>query len=281
MRLLTMLLRVVVVAYLGLFGGLYAFQDKLLYNIDPVRTSPAEAGLSDVMEVKLATPDGETLVGWYGKARAGQPTLLYFHGQGGTLVARKPRFQRFMKDGLGVYMITWRGYGGSTGSPSEKNNVADARLAYEALKRAGVAPADIVIYGESLGTGVAVQLATQVPAAGLILDAPYTSTVAVAAERYPYFPVRLGMRDTYDSERFIKSVHMPLLILHGEEDHIIPVHFGKALFAQANAPKELALFAKGRHTDLYFHGALDAVRKFLGQIHPPPAVPAAASAPTR
>lgn len=93
-------------------------------------------------------------------------------------------------------MITWRGYGGWTGVASERNNVADARLAYDALKRSGVASEDIVIYGKSLRTGIAVRPRGQVPAAGLILDAPYTSTVDVAAERYPYFPVRLGMRDT-------------------------------------------------------------------------------------
>ena len=266
MRLLVKLLRIVAGAYVAVFAVLFFAQQKLLYNIDPVHTAPAAAGLEGVAEIQLATPDGETLIGWWGHAPPGQPTLLYFHGQGGTLVARKARVQRFMNEGWGVYMITWRGYGGSTGSPSEAHNVADAGVAYAALRQSGVAAGDIVLYGESLGTGIAVQLATHVRAAGLVLDAPYTSTVDVAAARYPFFPVRLAMRDTYDSTRYIKDVHMPVLVLHGEQDTIIPIQYGRSLFALANEPKQLAVFPNGRHSDLYFHGALDTVRAFIGRL---------------
>ena len=269
MRIVISLLRAAGVAYVALFALLYLMQHKLLYHIDSIRTPPAEAGLANVREVEIAAADGTRLIAWHAPARAGQPTLLYFHGQGGTLKGRSRRFQRFIGEGWGVFMMTWRGYGGSTGSPSEANNVADARVAYEALRKAGVGPREIVLYGESLGTGVAVQLATGADAAGLILDAPYTSTVDVAADRYPFFPVRLAMRDTYPSSRFIKNVRMPILILHGEQDTIIPVRYGKTLFAQANEPKQLALFPDGQHTDLYYHGALDTVRAFLARIRKP------------
>jgi uncharacterized protein len=273
MLILTRLLRATFVAagiaYAVVFVLLYVMQDKLLYNIDPVRTPPAEAGLASVREIEMMAADGARLIAWHATARPGQPTLLYFHGQGGTLKARTRRFQRFMGEGLGVYMMTWRGFGGSTGSPSEVHNVADARLAYETLRRAGVAPRDIALYGESLGSGVAVQLATAVDAAGVILDAPYTSTVDVAADRYPLFPVRFAMRDTYQSSRFIKDVRIPVLILHGEKDTIIPVGYGKRLYEAANQPKQLKLFPDGGHTDLYYHGALDTVRTFLGQIRKP------------
>jgi uncharacterized protein len=265
MRLLVKILRIGVIAYLAVFAALFLGQQKLLYNIDPMRVAPAVAGLDGVREVELKTPDGETIIGWHVPAPAGQPTLLYFHGQGGSLQARASRIRRFAAAGLGVYMITWRGYGGSTGAPSEAHNVADGMLAYEALRKTGVAVNDVVLYGESLGTGIAVQLAARVLAAGVILDAPFTSTVDVAAERYPYFPVRLAMRDTYQSNRFIKDVRMPVLILHGEQDKIIPVHYGRELFAMANEPKKLALFPNGRHSDLYFHGALDQVRAFIAQ----------------
>lgn len=269
MRIVILFLRAAGIAYVALFALLYLLQHKLLYHIDPVRTAPAAAGLANVREVEIHAADGIRLIAWHAPARAGQPTLLYFHGQGGSLKARSRRFQRFMAEGWGVYMMTWRGYGGSTGSPSEVNNVADARIAYEALRQAGVGPRDIVLYGESLGTGVAVQLATSADAGGLILDAPFTSTVDVAADRYPMFPVRLAMRDTYPSSRYIKSVRMPILILHGEQDTIIPVRYGKTLFAEANEPKQLALFPSGNHTDLYYHGALDTVRAFLARIRKP------------
>jgi uncharacterized protein len=257
------------IAYMVVFALLYLVQNKLLYHIDPVRTPPAAAGLAGVGEFEIAAADGVRLIAWHAPARPGQPTLLYFHGQGGTLNARSRRFQRFMGEGWGVYMMTWRGYGGSTGSPSEANNVADAGIAYDALRKAGVEPRDIVLYGESLGSGIAVQLATQREAAGVILDAPYTSTVDVAADRYPFFPVRLAMRDTYQSSRFIKDVRIPVLILHGEKDAIIPVQYGKRLYEAANQPKQLKLFLNGGHTDLYYHGALETVRGFLAALKKP------------
>ncbi len=271
MRFTKIFLRATVFAYATAFVLLYLAQDKLLYHIDPVRTPPAEVGLAGVREIEIAAADGVRLLAWHAPAKPGQPTLLYFHGQGGTLNARSRRFQRFMGEGWGVYMMTWRGYGGSTGAPSEANNVADARLAYDALRKTGVEPRDIILYGESLGTGVAVQLATQkeAVAAGLILDAPYTSTVDVAADRYPFFPVRMAMRDTYQSSRFIKDVRIPILILHGQKDTIIPVRYGQRLHEAANSPKQLALFPDGGHTDLYYHGALDTVRTFLTQVRKP------------
>ena len=131
----------------GYFG-----QRKLMYFPDRARVQPAEVGLAGVEERVLKTPDGARVIAWYGKAQPGQPTLLYFHGNGGSLSIRAERIRRFMAEGWGVYMMTYRGYGGSTGKPTEVNNVADARLAYGALVLEGVAPNAIIAYGESLGT---------------------------------------------------------------------------------------------------------------------------------
>ena len=179
----------------------------------------------------LKTPDGARLVAWYGKAGRATPTILYFHGNAGGLADRAPRIQRFMDQGWGVYMLAYRGYAGSTGSPSEAANVADARLAYGALVQEGVDPASIIIYGESLGSGVAVRLATERPAAGLILDAPYTSIVEVAAGAYPYLPC-VPARRTATREDVHPPGPMPLLILHGERDGVIPVAMGRGFSAR-------------------------------------------------
>src|SRR5262249_33788209 len=149
----------VLVALAAFFG-----QRSLMYFPNRVRTSPAAAGLGDVEERLLNTPDGARVVAWYGKARPGQPTLLYFHGNGGSLLERADRVRRFMDEGWGVYMMTYRGYGGSSGSASETANVADARLAYGALAAEGVGADKIVLYGESIGTGVATRIATERPA---------------------------------------------------------------------------------------------------------------------
>lgn len=255
-------------AYAAIVLAAYLGQRRLMYFPDRSHTLPAQVGLVDVEERALRTPDGARVMAWYGKANPGQPTLLYFHGNAGSLAARTERIRRFMNQGWGIYMMTYRGYGGGAGSPSETANVADARLAYGALVLEGVEPTSIILYGESLGTGIAVRIATERPAAGLILDAPYTSIVKVAAQAYPFLPVRTVLKDRYESEKYIGQVRMPLLILHGERDPVIPVAMGRELFQLANEPKRLATFPKAGHSDIYIDGnpALDAVRKWIGDL---------------
>ena len=251
------------VGFVAFFG-----QRKLMYFPDRARTLPAEMGLTGVEERTIETPDGERVIAWYGRARPGRPTLLYFHGNGGSLAIRAPRIARFMVEGWGVYMMTYRGYGGSTGWPSEAANVSDARLAYAALVTEGVRPTSIVVYGESLGSGIAVRLAAELPVGGVILDAPYTSIVDVAAQAYPFLPVRLFLIDRYESTRSIGAIKAPLLILHGERDGVVPVAMGRELARLAPEPKRLVIFPNGRHSDLYSDGnnAIGAVRSWIGSL---------------
>jgi hypothetical protein len=251
--------------YAAIACAAYFGQRRLMYFPDRARTPPAQAGLAGVAERQLRTPDGARIVVWYGKARPGQPTLLYFHGNGGGLVDRAPRIERFMAEGWGVYMMAYRSYAGSSGSPSETANIADARLAYGALVHEGVEPRSIILYGESLGSGVAARIATERPVGGLILDAPYTSIVALASQVYPYLPVRRLLLDRYETDKVIAQVKVPVLILHGERDAVIPVRMGRALAALANEPKRLVTFPSGGHSDLYIDGneALAAVRDWI------------------
>jgi uncharacterized protein len=260
-------------AYALIVLAAYFGQRRLMYFPDRMRTLPAQVGLRDVEERLLKTPDGTRVVAWYGRAKPGKPTILYFHGNAGSLANRAPRVERFMNEGWGVYMMSYRGYSGGGGSPTEGANVADARLAYGALVQEGVDPGSIIIYGESLGSGVAVRLATERPAAGLILDAPYSSIVDVAAAAYPYLPVRWLLADRYESRRYIAQVHMPLLILHGERDRVIPVNMGRELLALANEPKRIATFPNAGHSDIYLEGnpALEAVRRWIGELPRQPA----------
>jgi fermentation-respiration switch protein FrsA (DUF1100 family) len=256
----------VLVGVAGYFG-----QRKLMYFPDRARVQPAEVGLADVAERVLKTPDGARVVAWYGKARPGQPTLLYFHGNGGSLAIRAERIRRFMAEGWGVYMMTYRGYGGGTGNPTEVNNVADARLAYGALVLEGVSPSTIILYGESLGTGIATRIAVERSVAGLILDAPYTSIVDVAAQAYPFLPVRMFLTDRYETSKYIANVKVPLLILHGERDGVVPVAMGRELARLANEPKRLVVFPEGGHSNLYVDGntALDVVRRWIAELKLP------------
>lgn len=246
----------------------YLAQRRLMYFPDTERTPPSKVGLAGVTERVIETPDGERVIAWYGKAAPGKPTLLYFHGNGGSLADRAPRIARFMNEGWGVYMMTYRGYGGSSGSPSEAANVADARLAYHALVNEGVPPSSIIAYGESLGSGIAVRIAAELPVAGIILDAPYTSIVDLAARAYPFVPVRLFLTDRYQSRRYIGAIKAPLLILHGARDGVIPVEMGRKLARLAPEPKRLVVFPNGHHSDLYINGnnALDAVRAWVSEL---------------
>jgi uncharacterized protein len=246
----------------------YLAQRKLMYFPDRARVQPAQVGLANVEERVLKTPDGERVIAWYGKARPGQPTLLYFHGNGGSLSIRAERIRRFMNEGWGVYMMTYRSYGGSTGTPTEVNNVADARLAYGALVLEGVAPNSIILYGESLGTGIATRIAVERPVAGLILEAPYTSIVDVGTQAYPFLPVRRFLLDRYETVKYIGNVKVPVLILHGERDGIVPVAMGRELARLANDPKRLVVFPDAGHDDLYVerNDALEAVRRWIAEL---------------
>jgi len=254
-----------VTVYAAIALAAYLGQRRLMYFPDPERVAPADAGLSGVEERVLATPDGQRLVAWYGRARPGKPTLLYLHGNAGGLAMRAERIGDFMAEGWGVYMLSWRGYSGSTGSPTEANNVADARLAYAALVQEGVAARSIVAFGESLGTGVAVRLAAEHTVAGLILDAPYTSVVELGSAAYPFLPVRALLIDRYETTKYIAKVRVPLLILHGELDSVVPVAMGRELARLANEPKRLVTFPNGGHT-VDGDEATGAMRAWIGSL---------------
>jgi len=249
----------------------FVAQRKLMYFPDSTRVAPSNFALTGVEERVLAAPDGTRLIAWYARARPGRPTLLYFHGNAGNLANRSERVRKYTVRGIGVFMLSYRGYSGSTGRPSERANVADAKLAYEALRKEGVAPEDIILYGESLGSGVAVQLAAEKPVGGLILDAPYTSIVDVAAGAYPFLPVRGFMFDRYETMRYLADVHAPLLVIHGEDDEIIPVAMGRAVYAAANGPKELVTFPGAGHSDHHLYGSGEEVFRWIDNLSSAPA----------
>ena len=241
-------------------------QRRLIYFPSTVRIAPASVGLVDVAEQVLRTPDGAEIICWYSRAKSGAPTILYFHGNGGSLAERADRFRIYQVNGVGIFMMSYRGYGGSTGSPSEAANVADAKLAYDWLVSSGVGPEGIVLYGESLGSGVAVQVALEKPVAGLILDAPYTSIVELGAQVYPFLPVRLLLSDRYETVRYIGRIRAPVLVLHGERDRVVPIEMGRRVFAAAPGPKRIATFREAGHSDHHLYGSYDVVLAWLREL---------------
>lgn len=238
-------------------------QRKLMYYPSTQRVQPAELGLSGIDEVTLELGNGHELHSWYAAADDGQPTLLLFHGNAGAVSDRAHRFVDFMPLGFGLFVLGYPGYGGSDGSPSEAAFTEAATAAYEFLRSQGLNPADIVIYGESIGSGVAVKLAAQVDASALVLEAPMASAVDVASRHYPYLPVGLLLQDSFLSSERIASIGMPLLIIHGTDDRIIPIESGELLFEAAVEPKTFTPISGAGHNDLTMYPVVDIVRNFL------------------
>ncbi|UZF90227.1 alpha/beta hydrolase [Bosea sp. NBC_00550] len=250
-----------------MLGMLYLRQRELMYPRDPAKADIATAGLVAAEEASIATADGERLVAWVVPPRADKPVLLYFHGNAGNLgrAGRAGRFRALTEDGTGLFAVSYRGYGGSTGSPSEEGLLQDARAAYgAAAERFGTGR--LVGHGESLGTGVVLKLAAEVPLRAVVLEAPYLSTVSVAQAIYPYVPVGLLMKDKFRSDEIIGRVKVPLLVMHGERDQLIPFAQGQALYELANAPKRFLRFPAGRHEDLPRYGSVAEVRRFLADV---------------
>jgi fermentation-respiration switch protein FrsA (DUF1100 family) len=265
MKILLWILTLAAGGYGALGTLMYFGQRALLYFPEQGRTDPAAAGFAGAEEVVLATSDGERVIVWHRPPQAGKPVVLYFHGNAGSLRTRAARFSALTSDGTGLVALSYRGFGGSTGNPTEDGLICDATAAYRfAAERYGVNR--IVFWGESLGTGIAVAMAAEHPVAGVILESPFTSTVDVAAAIYWFMPVRLLMKDQFHSDERIARITAPVLILHGERDATVPIAYGEELFGMITAPKQFVRFPDGAHNNLDAFGALEAVRAFLRKL---------------
>jgi fermentation-respiration switch protein FrsA (DUF1100 family) len=238
-------------AYILITVYMYATQRSHQYFPGHQGLSASAVGLRGVEDVKLASTDGEALQGWYSPAQSCKPTILYLHGNGGEISDRAERFAAYQAEGFGVFFLSYRGYGASTGSPTEEGLVSDALAAYDWLIARSVKPDAIMLVGESLGSGVAVQLAAARPVKAMALEAPFASAANVAASVYWWLPVRLLMKDRFDSFAFIGKVKAPLLVTHGDLDGVVPLSEGQALFARANEPKEMVVVAGGTHGSIF------------------------------
>jgi uncharacterized protein len=273
MRRVLTLLGLVGCGYLMLVTGLYAVQRQLLYLPDRSIPSRTASGVPEMSEVRLHTDDGLDLLAWYRPAALRRATILYLHGNGGHIGYRGDRVRPFIDAGFGVLLVEYRGYGGNPGRPSEQGLMFDARAALAFLDTAGAPAADTVLYGESLGSTVAVAIAAERAAAGrpvaaLVLDAPLTSVSDVAAHHYPWMPVRWLLKDRFDAAARIADVRAPVLIVHGEADGIVPIRYGRALFEAAREPKEAVWIRGGGHEDLAEFGLRRIVFDFLARRVP-------------
>jgi len=258
------LLVVCAVLYAGIVTYMYANQQSLLYKPEGELPAPSAVGLADVNVLSLPMADGTLLTAWSAPpAVDGAATVLFFHGQSGNLGDRSDRMREILNSGFGLLAPSYRGFPGSEGAPSEEALIADGLQLYDQLRAEGL---DVVLHGQSLGTGVAAAVADQRQDASLlVLEAPFTATVDVAGERYPWLPVAALMRDQFATRDRIADITVPTLIFHGTEDATVPFHHGEALAAKAGGTVQLHAIPGGGHNDLWSYGLWDEVQRALGQ----------------
>ena len=192
----------------------------------------------EIKKVKITTSDNINLLGWFhNKDLKKFKTILYFHGNAGKLDNRIYKLNYFKNMDVNFLIIAWRGFSGNKGKPSEEGLYEDGKSTIEWLKNLGVTEKDIIIYGESLGTGIATEIAQNNNFAGLILETPFTSMIEAAKNFYPYIPVGLLLKDKYKNDKKMKNINIPLLVMHGEADQIVPFWMGKTIYEIANQPK--------------------------------------------
>jgi fermentation-respiration switch protein FrsA (DUF1100 family) len=251
--------------YVGLVVLLYVFQRNIMYHPTSAHPEPKAYNCGDMTVINAKTEDGLTLFGWYkAPATPEKPVLLMFHGNAGDIGTRNYKARFWLNHGYGVLMAEYRGYGANPGSPTEQGLYRDGRAFVSWLRAHGFKPSQIVLRGESLGTGVATQMAVETPGIrALVLESPFTSAGDVAQKRYFFVPAKLLLKDEYDNLSKIRNIKTPLLIVHGVIDDVVPYKEGKTLFEAANKPNQLVAILDAGHDDLYMHGAGPKILAFL------------------
>jgi len=255
------------ILYISVCTYMYIFQRNFLYHPDKNNYLRGEKLNVDIKEISVPSTDGITLKAWFYKNPRNKYTVLFFHGNAGELGNRIYKLNELKNLNLNYLIISWRGFSGNKGNPTEQGLYSDARSALEWLEKNNISKNKIILYGESLGTGVAVEVSQNQKFAGIILESPYTSIVDAAKIYYPYLPVDLILKDKYLSLKKIKNVNSPILIMHGEVDRIIPVAMGKKLFDEIKSKKYGYFPQFDRHMMTYNSELKLELQKFIKTLN--------------
>ena len=256
--------------YILLIIIVFFLQRNLLYHPsvdnyfkDNLVTEPTE-----IEKVKITTEDKINLIGWfYNKDIEKFKTIVLFHGNAGSLENRTYKLNHFKDLDVKFLIIAWRGFSGNKGKPNEIGLYEDARSAINWLNMKGIQDKNIILYGESLGTAVAVEIAQNKKYAGIILESPFTSMVNIGKKHYPFFPVSFLLKDKYESYKKINKISVPVLIMHGKVDKIVPYDMGKKMFELANDPKFFYSQEYGDHMVEYDEKLLLALKQFIKSLN--------------
>ncbi len=267
MNYFTLILSVFIIFYLFILISTYLFQRSLLYH-------PGENNyfgdqlIVKIEKVKIKTQDNIELTSWYHEKNVTKyKTILFLHGNAGSLENRIHKINHFKDMNVNFLIIAWRGFSGNKGKPTEKGLYEDARSAVEWLKSKGINENNIIIYGESLGTGVATEIAQNKNFSGIILESPFTSMIDAGKDKYPYLPVKLLLKDKYESNKKLKNINSPILIMHGKVDNIVPFHMGKKMYDLANEPKYYYFSEYDDHMMEYNEKLLKVLKDFINSLN--------------
>lgn len=243
-----------------LLAAIVLFQRKIIYLPTTGKIERKDYRAQDMVPVKLTTSDGIKLTAWYKEAKVDQATLLFLHGNAGHIGSRMPWIRGFLDRGVGVLLLSYRGYADSEGSPNEQGLYQDARAAVDYLSKKSVNHRCIILYGESLGTGAATQMAIEYEIGGLILQSPYTSLSEMRRYHYPWLPI--SPWDKFDSLSKIEKINTALLIIHGKRDTIVPFQQGHTLYKAAKDPKLMIVYPTLGHNNLINRNMFERILKF-------------------
>ena len=261
------ILLIFILIYLFILISTYLFQRNLLYHPTENNYSGDQL-LVSVEKIKIKTKDNIELLSWYhNKNNNDYKTILFLHGNAGTLENRIHKINHFKDMNINFLLVAWRGFSGNKGKPTEKNLYEDARSAVQWLESKGIKKNNIIIYGESLGTGVATEIAQNKNFAGIILESPFTSMIDAGRDKYPYLPVRLLLKDKYESNKKLRNINSPILIMHGKVDNIVPFHMGKKMYELANEPKYSYFSEYDDHMMEYNEKLLKALKDFINSLN--------------
>ena len=263
MKYLYLTLSSLIIAYIVLIIFIYFYQRNLLYH-------PSENNYQNDKiqfkydEIFINVDEEIQLKSWIIKKDFKKfKTLVIFHGNAGHLSNRIYKLNELYKLDINILLISWRGFSGNKGSPTENNLYSDAKASINWLNEQGVNNGQIILYGESLGSGVAVELGKENNFNSIILESPFTSIENSAKIYYPYLPVRLLLKDRYDSISKIKMIKTPILIMHGKKDDVVPFSMGKELFEKANSPKESFFTLEDDHMMEFSSDLLNVIKDFI------------------
>lgn len=262
---MTSIIIAIVGIYIAVVAAAYVRQRGMMYFPDTLRIAPEDVE-ADASELILTSGDGTELVAWFRPPEPGEPTVLYYPGNAGSIAWRSERMKYLAAKGYGYLFLNYRGYGGSGGSPTEEGLISDGLAAYQELIQRGIGGDRIFLFGESLGAAVAVQVASQREVKAMVLEAPFTSAVDVAVKTYPYLPARLLMKDRFESVNHIKFIAAPLLIVHGELDQVVPFVLGEKLFQDALEPKSFMAVRDAGHNELDIASVRARVEQFIDEL---------------